>query len=113
MQDLESQMPGLKGRTLGDFVVPSAEDVSYQDPVTGAETQHAGIRILFSNESRIVFRLSGTGTEGATLRLYLERYDRENIDADVEDVLRPLAQIARELLGLQRRFGREKPTVIT
>jgi len=106
-------MPDLKGRTLGDFVVSSAEDVSYQDPVTGVETQHAGIRILFSNESRIVFRLSGTGTQGATLRLYLERYDREDIDSSVEDALETLAQIARELLGLQQRFGRERPTLIT
>src|SRR5258706_1174631 len=113
MQDLESQMPSLKGRTLGDFVVSSAEDVSYQDPVTVAETQHAGIRILFSNGSRIVFRLSGTGTQGATLRLYLERYDREDIDSSVEDALETLAQIARELLGLQQRFGRERPTLIT
>jgi len=113
MQDLEARMPGMRGRSLGNFVVSSAEDVSYRDPVTGAETEHAGIRILFSNESRIVFRLSGTGTEGATLRLYLERYDRENPDADVETVLAPLAQVARELLGLQERFGRERPTVIT
>jgi phosphoglucomutase len=113
MQELESQMPGLRGRSLGSLVVSSAEDVRYRDPVTGSETQHAGIRILFSNESRIVFRLSGTGTEGATLRLYLERYDRENTGDDIEDVLKPLAQIARELLGLQRRFGREGPTVIT
>jgi phosphoglucomutase len=113
MRDLESQMPGMQGRSFADFVVTSVEDVSYQDPVTGAETQHAGIRILFSNESRIVFRLSGTGTEGATLRLYLERYNRENIDVDLEDVLEPLAQIARELLGLQQRFGRERPTVKT
>lgn len=113
MQDLESQMPGLRGRSFGNFVVSAAEDVSYHDPVTGIETQHAGIRILFSNESRIVFRLSGTGTEGATLRLYLERYDRENIDADAGDVLKPLAEVARELLGLRQRFGRENPTVIT
>jgi len=106
-------MPGLRGRTFGNFAVSSAEDVSYRDPVNGIETQHAGVRILFSNESRIVFRLSGTGTEGATLRLYLERYDRENIDGNLEDVLRPLAQTARELLGLQERFGRDRPTVIT
>jgi phosphoglucomutase len=113
MQDFEAQIPALRGRSFGDFVVSSAEDVSYRDPVTGTETQHAGIRILFSNESRIVFRLSGTGTEGATLRLYLERYDRENTDADVETFLEPLTQIAGELLGLNERFGRERPTVIT
>jgi phosphoglucomutase len=68
---------------------------------------------LFSNESRIVFRLSGTGTEGATLRLYLERYDRESIDGNLEDVLQPFAQTARELLGLQERFRRDRPTAIT
>jgi phosphoglucomutase len=113
MRDLETQMPALRGRSWANFVVSSAEDVSYRDPVSGAETEHAGIRILFSNESRIVFRLSGTGTEGATLRLYLERYERENTGADLETVLKPLADVARELLGLQQRFGREKPTVIT
>src|SRR5260370_41972942 len=110
MQDLEYQMPGLNGHSLGDFVVSSAEDVNYHDPVTGAETQHAGIRILFSNASRIVFRLSGTGTVGATLRLYLERYDRANIAADVEVVLSPFAQTTRALLCLQRRFGRARTT---
>jgi phosphoglucomutase len=113
MQDFGSQIPALAGRTFGNFVVSSAEDVTYRDPVTGAETEHAGIRIRFSNESRIVVRLSGTGTDGATLRLYLERYDREDTDGDVEAVLEPLAKIARELLGLQQRFGRERPTLIT
>ena len=63
--------------------------------------------------ARFVFRLSGTGTEGAMLRLYLERYDRENIDADAGGILKPLAEVARELLGFRERFGRERPTVIT
>jgi phosphoglucomutase len=106
-------MPGLQGRSFGNLVVSRAEDVSYRDPVTGVEIQHAGIRILFSNEPRIVFRLWGTGTEGATLCHYLERYDRENTDGNLDDVLQPLAQVARELLGLQERFGRDRPTVIT
>jgi phosphoglucomutase len=113
MQNFEAQIPALKGRSFGNFIVSSAEDVSYRDPVTDAETQHVGIRIRFSNESRIVFRLSGTGTEGATLRLYLERYEREDVDSDVETLLEPLTQIARELLELRQRFGRERPTLVT
>ncbi|HEY6392407.1 MAG TPA: alpha-D-glucose phosphate-specific phosphoglucomutase, partial [Bryobacteraceae bacterium] len=113
IKDLEAQIPGLVGRSFGNFVVSGAEDVSYRDPVTGVETQHAGIRILFSNSSRIIFRLSGTGTEGATLRLYLERYSRDNPNEDLEDVLKPLEAVAHVLLGLQRRFGRERPTLIT
>jgi len=88
------------GRSMGDFVVSAAEDVSCHDPVTGIETLHAGSRIHFSNGSRIVFRLLALGTEGATSRLYLERYDRENIDSDAGQVLKPLAEVAKRVAGV-------------
>ncbi len=113
IDDLEGRLPSLAGRSLGNFVVASADDVRYTDPVDHSETAHAGIRLLFTDGSRIVCRLSGTGTEGATLRLYLERYSRESTDGNVDTILQPLAVVARELLGLRERFGREEPTLIT
>jgi phosphoglucomutase len=108
METLLATLPSLAGKTWNGFVLKNADDFHYTDPVDGSETPHAGIRLLFTDGSRIVARLSGTGTEGATLRLYLERYDRTTIDGDLELMLQPLAGIAQELLGLKR-----KPTLIT
>jgi phosphoglucomutase len=101
MDELQSHLP------------PNADDFSYTDPVDKSETPNAGIRFRFPDGSRIVCRLSGTGTEGATLRLYLERYSKDQLDGDVEVMLKPLAEKAEDFLGLRKRFGREKPTLIT
>jgi phosphoglucomutase len=113
IEELYARLPSLPGTQLAGLQVALADDFCYTDPVDHTQTPHAGIRILFSEGSRIVCRLSGTGTEGATLRLYLERYCKDEITADVDAMLNPLAQAARNLLALQRRFGREQPTVIT
>ena len=97
---------------LASSVVSHADDFSYTDPVDGVATSGQGIRILLEDRSRIVFRLSGTGTEGATLRLYLERFRHEGEDS-CEDVLAPLAQAALNLMKIRERFGRGHPNVIT
>src|SRR5579864_769061 len=112
IEELQSRLPSLSGQSLVGFTVSGAEDVHYTDPVDKSETPHAGIRILLSGGSRIVCRLSGTGTEGATLRLYLEHYSSD-IGEDLDTVLKPLAQAARDLLGLRKRFGRDQPNVVT
>jgi len=85
--------------------VTLADDYSYRDPVDQSVTEHSGIRIVFDDGSRLVCRLSGTGTEGATLRLYLERLQRDVIDDDLGLALSPLTQAAEELLGMKERFG--------
>jgi len=98
---------------MAGSTVSHADDFSYKDPVDGSVSENQGIRILLADGSRIVARLSGTGTEGATLRLYVERYVAGAGESDVEQILAPLIQSARALLDLNRRFGSEKPTVIT
>jgi phosphoglucomutase len=108
METVLLTLPSLAGKTWNGFVLKNADDFRYTDPVDHSETPHAGIRLLFTNGSRIVARLSGTGTEGATLRLYLERYDRTVIDGDLTKVLEPLVGIALQLLGLK-----QEPTLIT
>ena len=108
LEKLAATLPQLVGHRWGDFVVSHADDYRYTDPVDHSETPHAGIRILFNGGSRIVLRLSGTGTEGATLRVYFERYEATNIASDVAAMLHPLVGIARELLALP-----QEPSVIT
>ena len=93
--------------------VKLADDFSYTDPVDGSVSSKQGIRILLEDGSRIVCRLSGTGTEGATLRIYLERYLKDDGSQDVTQVLAPLRDAAREILELRERCGRDEPTVIT
>ena len=75
MQHLRHQLPELAGKQLGSYDVAFADDFAYTDPVDGSTTDKQGIRIGFTDGSRIVFRLSGTGTEGATLRVYVERFE--------------------------------------
>jgi phosphoglucomutase len=109
---LRDKLPSLSGTMIGGSRVAKADDFSYTDPVDGSVSQRQGIRILLDDGSRIVCRLSGTGTEGATLRLYVERYRDEGGGA-IDGILAPLVKAARELLELRRRCGREDPTLIT
>jgi phosphoglucomutase len=115
MEALRRQTGTLVGKRLGSYDVASADDFAYTDPVDGSVTTKQGIRVGFSDGSRIVYRLSGTGTEGATLRVYIERYEpdpsRHNDDPQV--ALADLITIARSLAEIERRTGRPKPTVIT
>ena len=112
LAELGGRLPALVGTTLASSNIRHADDFSYTDPVDGSISGHQGIRILLEDGSRIVCRLSGTGTEGATLRLYLERFRTEMNEA-AESVLEPLAQAALNLLQIRERFGRDHPDVIT
>ena len=92
-----------------------ADDFAYQDPVDGSRSERQGIRIGFEDGSRIVFRLSGTGTVGATLRVYLEAFEPDPAQQmlDTQARMQPLIDIAQELTGIRERTGRDQPDVIT
>ncbi|MBF0305522.1 MAG: alpha-D-glucose phosphate-specific phosphoglucomutase [Alphaproteobacteria bacterium] len=113
--DLRASLPTLPGQRFGAFEIAAADDFAYTDPVDGSVTSRQGIRILFACGARIVMRLSGTGTEGATLRVYLERFepDPARHDLDTQETLAPLIAIADQIAGIRRRTGREVATVIT
>lgn len=115
MDRLRGCVTELAGRRLGASTVRFGDDFSYTDPVDHHVTHHQGIRIFLDDESRIVYRLSGTGSGGATLRIYIERYEpdtkRQNQDATV--ALADLAAMARELADIPRRLGRNAPSVAT
>jgi phosphoglucomutase len=115
MQRLYAQLPELAGKSFDSYRVATADDFSYTDPVDGSFSSKQGIRILFTDGSRIIFRLSGTGTEGATIRIYLEAYEPDVSQhyLDAQDALFPLIDIAMELSDLKGLTGREMPTVIT
>ncbi len=115
MEGLRSQFSTLPGSTLGDYTVDYADDFSYTDPIDGSVSQKQGIRIGFTDGSRMVFRLSGTGTQGATVRLYLESYepDAAKHNVDPQEALQPLIVIADQVSKLQELTGRDQPTVIT
>ena len=115
MTHLRDNFAALTGKQFGKYTVATCDDFSYTDPVDASVSNNQGIRILFSDGSRIIFRLSGTGTEGATLRVYLEAYEadvaRHHLDA--QDALKELIQIGLSISGLIARTGRQQPTVIT
>lgn len=112
---LRNQLNELKGARFGNYRVAYADDFSYTDPVDESVTTHQGLRIGFENGSRIVFRLSGTGTEGATLRVYFEQFepDAAKHSLDTQVVLQELIGLAEQLANIKRWSGREAPTVIT
>ncbi len=112
LAELRERLPSLANTRLVAGTVRHADDFSYKDPVDGSVGDHQGIRILLEDGSRIVCRLSGTGTEGATLRVYLERF-QIGWNEPVEAVLAPLAGAAAGLLHIRDRLGREQPDVIT
>ena len=113
IDSLREKLPSLPGRAVGGSVIATADDFSYTDPVDQSVSTNQGIRILLADGSRIVCRLSGTGTEGATLRLYVERYLSDGGDGVIEEILAPLVDFARKLLELHARLGRDEPTIIT
>ncbi len=115
MAEIKAAMPTLPGKPFGKYKVAFSDDFAYTDPVDNSRSEGQGIRIGFEDGSRIVFRLSGTGTEGATLRVYIERYEPqvELQQQDAQQALADLIAIADEIAGIQRHTGREKPTVIT
>lgn len=115
MKLLKDSFTTLPGKKFGSYTVAMCDDFSYTDPIDNSVSTGQGIRIIFTDGSRIVFRLSGTGTEGATLRIYLEAYEpdvaKHKLDAQVS--LTELIGIALQLTELRSRTGREAPTVIT
>jgi phosphoglucomutase len=115
MAHLQSRLTSLQGSTLGGYTVDYADNFAYTDPVDGSVSENQGIRVGFTDGSRIVYRLSGTGTAGATLRVYLEAYepDPEKQDRETAIVMQPLVEIATGLAEIQSRTGRSEPTVIT
>ena len=115
MAELAAALAGLPGKAFGPLVVEAADSFSYTDPVDGSVSANQGLRVLFEGGSRVVFRLSGTGTEGATLRVYLERYEPADgeLDADVGVMLGEIAAAADAIAGITRHTGRTAPDVIT
>jgi phosphoglucomutase len=105
----------LQGKMLGAYGVAFNDDFAYTDPVDGSVSTKQGIRIVFDDGSRIVFRLSGTGTEGATLRVYIEQFqpDPTQHHLDPQVALADLIRIARDVAEIEARTGRTEPTVIT
>ncbi|MBW9262042.1 MAG: alpha-D-glucose phosphate-specific phosphoglucomutase [Candidatus Thiodiazotropha sp. (ex. Lucinisca nassula)] len=115
MQSLSDKLDSLVDSEIDGYRVAYADNFSYTDPVDSSVSSNQGIRIGFSDGSRIVFRLSGTGTQGATLRVYLEAYepDPEKQTSATEEVMKPLVAIAQNLAEIAQRTGRTEPTVIT
>jgi phosphoglucomutase len=115
MAALEEKLDRLAGTTAGSLTIERADSFTYHDPIDGSVSRNQGIRIFFEGGSRLVFRLSGTGTSGATLRVYMERHepDASRHDQETQGALAPLIEAAETLAGIASRTGRTAPTVIT
>ena len=115
MDRLRSMLDVLPGQDFAGLTVAQADDFAYVDPVDASVSQHQGIRVLFTDDSRVVFRLSGTGTEGATLRVYLERFagPDEAHDRAPDEVLAPVVAGAEALAQIREHTGRDRPDVTT
>ena len=115
MAALRASLAGLPGRVVEGMTVGAADDFAYTDPVDGSVSTAQGVRVMFTDGSRIVYRLSGTGTEGATLRVYLERYAAgpSGLDHNPQDALSPVIRAAHALAEIGAHTGRTAPDVIT
>jgi phosphoglucomutase len=115
MDALRARLPGLPGQSFGGLTVQACDDFAYTDPVDGSVTAAQGVRILFAEDARVVFRLSGTGTVGATLRVYLERFERDPArhELEVASVLAPVVAAAEAIARIAELTGRNEPSVIT
>ena len=104
-----------KGDKYGPYELDFADDFEYTDPIDGSVARNQGLRFVFTDGSRFIFRLSGTGSSGATVRMYIEQYEsdasKQNIDA--QEALGPLIQVALETSKLKEFTRRDSPTVIT
>ena len=113
--ELRTNVPNLAGRSFGDVTIENADEFSYVDPVDQSRSEQQGVRIYTADGGRIVYRLSGTGTEGATLRVYMDRYeasaDQQRLDP--QQALAGLIAAADEIAGITRLTGRSRPDVIT
>jgi phosphoglucomutase len=115
MDDLRGRLGGLPGQKVAGLAIAAADDFAYHDPVDGSVSRHQGLRVMFEGGSRVVFRLSGTGTQGATLRVYLERFepDPAKHGQETQAALADLVLAAEDLAGIRARTGRSLPDVIT
>ena len=115
VQALRDSLPRLKGKLAPGLDLMGADDFAYHDPVDGSDSEHQGIRLHFEDGSRIVYRLSGTGTSGATLRVYIERFEQDPArqNRETEEALADLAALSRDCARIRHYTGREAPTVIT
>ncbi|MER8411779.1 alpha-D-glucose phosphate-specific phosphoglucomutase [Mesorhizobium sp. M1342] len=115
VDELRAKLGALPGASVRGMTIASADDFAYHDPVDGSISEHQGIRVLFEGGSRVVFRLSGTGTSGATLRVYIERYesDKSRHDLDTQAALADLIAAADDIAGIHSHTGRAEPSVIT
>jgi phosphoglucomutase len=115
IEALRQRLPALRGQGIGALEVATADDFAYHDPVDGSDSKHQGLRVIFADGSRIVYRLSGTGTAGATLRVYIERYEPDPAQQYLETqaALADLVTLSRELAEIERYTQRAAPSVIT
>ncbi len=115
LQNVRDQFDSLKGQTLAGRVVQMCDDFAYTDPIDGSLSENQGVRVLFEDGSRIIFRLSGTGTSGATIRIYLESYEPDiaKHGLDAQEALADMIDAANSVSKLPELTGRDKPTVIT
>jgi phosphoglucomutase len=115
MAVLEALLPDLPGRSFGPLTVSAADQFAYTDPVDGSQSNRQGVRVMFACGSRIVFRLSGTGTQGATLRVYLERYETPEgrLAEETPAMLADLIAAAQDIAGIAAHTGRTAPDVVT
>ncbi|WP_374942687.1 alpha-D-glucose phosphate-specific phosphoglucomutase [Sphingomonas sp.] len=113
MAELRDKLAALPGKRFGDLAIEAADDFAYEDPTDASVSRHQGVRVLFEGGSRVVFRLSGTGTSGATLRVYLERYSDDDLDRDTTEMLADIAAAADAIADVVRHTGREAPDVMT
>ncbi len=109
---IASSPPGTK---FGAYELAAADDFEYTDPIDGSVASKQGLRFVFTDGSRIIFRLSGTGSSGATIRMYIEQYtdDAARLKEDAQVALKDIIGVALELSKLAEFTGRDKPTVIT
>ena len=112
MADLETKLPTLSGRIFGNYTVSKAYPFIYNDPVDSSSTKN-GLIVYFTDNSRIVYRLSGTGSSGATLRVYLERYETVKLAEDVQQMLESLADVSRQIAEITERTGKVKADLLT
>jgi phosphoglucomutase len=115
MQTLEAALPSISSTQYGSLKVNSADNFSYHDPVDGSISNNQGIRIKFDNHSRIIIRLSGTGTKGATVRIYLERYERDTTKHNMtnDEAFIKLASVAEDVAQIRKFTHLQHPTLIT
>ena len=113
LANFKAKQAKLAGKKVAGLTIKGSDEFSYDDPVDGSHSSAQGLRVFFEGGSRFVARLSGTGTEGATLRLYVEKYDAQSLDEDTQTAIKPIVSAALELLEIETYCGRSRADVVT